>query len=296
MTSAPSAETERATLVESIVATAALGILGIAWGLAVGSQMILLDGIYAVIGIATSWLLLKASGLASVGPSRGYPFGREGATPIVIGIQGFVLLATLLYAAVEAAFTIIDGGSTVAPGWAILYSAIVTVACIVVWMRIRRAAGHSDLLVAESIGWRVAAMRGVGMLVGFTILWLVMNSSFASIAPFIDPVMVIVTCVVFVRAPIEMIRTTIVELLEGAPPERVRVPIEQAVDAVVERYDLDPPVVRMTKIGPKVYLQVDGTAGADVTIAQEHEVRVDLQRRLEAMPYDVWLNLELRPR
>ncbi len=80
----------------SIAATAALDIVGVAWGIISGSQMIVPDGVHAVIGIATSALLLRASGLAVRGLSRSYPFGRESATPLVIGIQGFILLATLL--------------------------------------------------------------------------------------------------------------------------------------------------------------------------------------------------------
>ena len=57
----------------SIVVTAVLGGLGIAWGILTGSQMILLDGMYAIVGILVSLLLLWASALA-----RGSP---PGATP-----------------------------------------------------------------------------------------------------------------------------------------------------------------------------------------------------------------------
>ena len=87
---------ERPALLRSIAVSAVLGVLAIGWGLATGSQMILLDGIYGVIGILLSWLLLHASALANEGPSSSYPFGREAFTPFVIGIQGFVLLAMRL--------------------------------------------------------------------------------------------------------------------------------------------------------------------------------------------------------
>jgi hypothetical protein len=33
----------------------------------------------------------------------------------------------------------------------------------------------------------------------------------------------------------------------------------------------------------------------DVTVEQQYEVRRDLERRLEAIPYDVWLTLEMMP-
>jgi predicted Co/Zn/Cd cation transporter (cation efflux family) len=289
---------ERHVLLLSIKASAALGILGVAWGIVSGSQMILLDGIYAIIGIATSWLLLRASALAIEGPSRRYPFGREAMTPLVIGIQGTILLATLLYAGAEAVYTIARGGSLVQAGPAVVYGVIVTVAALAVWVWLRRqaTATGSDLLIAEATGWRIAGLRGVGMVVGFTILAVFVVMDLDTAAPFVDPIMVIVTCLLFVGAPIGMIRSTLLELLEASPRDEVRGPVQAAVDATAAAFELaPPPTVRMTKVGPKLYLEVEGVARPGVTIAQEHEVRLDLERRLAALPHDTWLNLELRP-
>src|SRR5262245_19782521 len=72
---------ERRVLMVSIVAALLLGTIGIVWGIASGSQMILLDGMYGIVGILTSWLLLRASTMADKGATRRYPFGREAVTP-----------------------------------------------------------------------------------------------------------------------------------------------------------------------------------------------------------------------
>jgi predicted Co/Zn/Cd cation transporter (cation efflux family) len=73
--------------------------------------------------------------------------------------------------------------------------------------------------------------------------------------------------------------------------------VQRAVDAVSTRFELDPqPDVRVTKLGPKLYVEVEGTVSPTVTVAQEHELREDLQRRLDALPYDVWLNVTFEPR
>ena len=287
---------ERPALLRSIAVAMVLGVLGIAWGLATGSQMILLDGIYGVIGILLSWLLLRASALASEGPSRRYPFGREAFTPFVIGIQGFVLLAALLYAAVEAIYVILDGGSSVAAGWAIANGAIATIASLAVWLWMRRVTGSSDLLAAEATAWRVGAFRGVGMVIGFAFMGLLTGSAWDDAAPYVDPVMVLVTCALFVWAPIAMVRTTLRELLERVPPDEIRVPVQAAIDAIGAHYELAPPDVRIAKLGPKLYVEIEGVVSPTVTVAQEYEFREDLRRRLDALPYDVWLNVEFSPR
>lgn len=287
---------ERAALRRSIAATTVLGLIGVAWGLLSGSQVILLDGLYGVIGIATSWLLLRASAMAAEGPTRAYPFGREAATPLAIGVQGVVQLATLLYAAAEAVYVILRGGSLVAAGPALVYSAFVTGSCVVVWLWLRRLAPASELLASEAIAWRLAAIRGVAMLGGFTLLLLVTGSALEPIAPYIDPVMVLVTCLLLLAPPIALVRNAIDELLEANPEQATTTRVLAVIAGVVAEHGLADPVVRLSKIGGKLYVEVEGEADPSVTIAQEHRVRRRLEQALEAaVPQEVWLTLELLP-
>jgi len=286
---------ERRALFQSIVATAALGGLAIVWGIAVGSQMILFDGAFGLVGIIVSAMLLRASSLADSPPSRAFPYGRQSATPLVIGIQGFVLLATLGYAAIEAIAIIRLGGSDFSPGFAILYGMISAVVSLAVAVWLRRSVAHSDLVTAESTAWRVAGLRGVGMVIGFTLMLLLQDSSWDSVVAYIDPVMVLLTCVLFVRPPLQMVRSTIHELLEGAPDVSVQAPVLAAIAAVQRQFDIDAPVIRMNKLGPKLYVEVDAYVAPDVTVTQEHEVRIALEQRLRELPYEIWLNLELLP-
>lgn len=303
MTGGPTAHTEggagaraeRRGILGSMAATGALGALGIAWGIASGSQMILLDGAYALIGIALSALLLYASRVSRLGPTARFQYGREAATPLAIAVQALVLAGTLLYAALEAVSTIRDGGSSFAPGWAILYAAIVTGACIVVWLWLRTQGNGSDLVVAETIAWRVAAFRGLGMIAGFSVMWALLGSHWEDAAPYVDPVMVLVTCVVFVSTPTRMVLRTIHELLEGAPPAAVEDVVRGAVAEAQERYRLVDPSFRVAKVGPKLYVEVDAYGPADLTIAAEHEARSLVRRRLDTLPYEIWLTFELAP-
>ena len=91
-----------------------------------------------------------------------------------------------------------------------------------------------------------------------------------------------------------MIRTTVVELLEGAPDPSIQRPVRAAVHDVRVEHGLDDPYLRMTKVGRKLYVEVDFlVSGRDWDVAKEDEVRRSLQRRLEPLPYDLWLNVEL---
>jgi len=287
---------ERRVLVVSIVASGALGALGIVWGIATRSQMILLDGAYAIVGIVLSGLLLFASSLSEREPSRRYPFGMEAVTPLAIAMQGFVLLATLLYAVYEAVLSIRSGGSDVTAGWAIAYGVVVTVGSAVVTVWMRGATGSSDLLASETAAWAVAAWRGVGMVVGFALLAVVERSSWSDAAPYIDPAMVLVSCLVLVSTPLRMIRGTVVELLEGAPPEEIRRAVDVAVADLVASFALSDPDLSSAKVGPKLYVELTASADPDLTIAEEARIRTSFEERLAGLPLDVWSTVELSPR
>ncbi len=292
---APDPVHERRALARSIGASTALGLLGIGWGLAAGSQLIVLDGAYAFIGVAVSWLLMLASRVVGIGPTRHYPFGREALTPLVVGIQGFVLLGTVAYAAVEAVSSILEGGARVAAGWALAYAVVSTIGSFTVWRYLTTAAPGSDLVAAEAAAWKVSTLLGVGMVVGFALLAAIEGTAWDDAAPYVDPVLVLVTSALLVPAPVQMVRSTYVELLEGEPPAEVRDPVQSVIDALVAERGLEPPEVRMTKIGAKLYVEVDGTAPRETTIAVEDELRTELDRRLDRLPFDVWLNFELFP-
>ena len=49
-----------------------------------------------------------------------------------------------------------------------------------------------------------------------------------------------------------------------------------AVANVRDQFELDALDVRMTKVGPKLYVEVEGFAGPEVTIRQDQQVRESL--------------------
>lgn len=292
---APDPAAERRGLRLSIGVATALGVAGVVWGLATGSQLILLDGAYAFIGVAVSWLLLAVSRVVGRGPNHVYPYGREALTPLVVGVQGFVLLGTVAFAAVDAVNSILEGGGDVAAGWALVYGLLTLAASLVVWRQLRRIAPDSDLVGAEATAWAVSAVLAGGMVVGFAAMLALEGGAWSDWVPYLDPALVLVAAVVLVPAPLGMVRTTFVELVEASPPDEIQSPVRAAVAEVEAAYGITVPDLRLTKVGPKLYVEADGVAPPTLTIADEHAMRLDLERRLDALPFDVWLNFELFP-
>jgi predicted Co/Zn/Cd cation transporter (cation efflux family) len=104
----------------------------------------------------------------------------------------------------------------------------------------------------------------------------------------------LIACAVLVTAPVRMIRTTLVELLEGAPDPEIQAPVRRAVAEVTAEFGLDDPYLRMTKVGRKLYVEADFVVPPEEwDVADSDAVRFALLGRLESLPYQIWLNVDL---
>jgi predicted Co/Zn/Cd cation transporter (cation efflux family) len=131
--------------------------------------------------------------------------------------------------------------------------------------------------------------------VGFTVLLAVTGSALDGLAPYVDPVMVLITCVVFLPTTLAMIRSTTIELLEGSPPPRVAAALDAALAPVQAGFELRDIAIRASKVGPKLYLEVEAFADPGVTVAQVEALRQAIEAGTAHLPYDIWLNLDIRP-
>ena len=286
---------EQRSLVISLAAAAVVSVVGIAWGLVVSSQIILFDGLYGVIGTVLSGLTLQVSTLVKRGPSARYPFGREALGPLVLGVQGLVLVGAFSYAVIDAIQIILTGGGDTQLGPALIYAILAFLGSLVIYVVLRRMRQDSELVAAEAAQWLAAVYLGIAMLVGFISALLLQDSQWSGLARYVDPVLVLVAAVVVAPTPISMIRTTMRELLEGAPGQETQEPIEHAVGEVTAMFSLPDPVsVLIGKLGRKVYVEVDYLVDAGVwTISDVDRIRRELDRRLEEPGLNYWLNVEL---
>lgn len=281
----------RGSAVASLIAAA----VGVVWGWAAESQVILFDAAYALIGFALSAVGLRAAHLVAKGPTPRYPFGREALAPMVVAGSALVLLGMFGYAAFDAVGVILDGGSQTEVGAALVYSVLTTVASIAMYLWLRRNADGSDLIAAEAMQWRAAVWLGVAMTVGFGLAVLLSRAGSDELAGYVDPVLVLVVAVLILPDPVRMLRTSFRELLEGTPDESVTGPIRAAVSKLRLESGLPEPEVRIGKLGRKTYVELDFLVKPEEgwTIADEDAFRRRLMAELAEPGRLLWVNAEL---
>lgn len=289
-----SAERERQALRYSMVAAIALAIMAATWGWISQSQVILLDGLYALIGIVLTWMSLRVSAIADSGPSARFPFGKEALIPVVIAVQGMALLATLVYAAAEAIRVILGGGADVTAGSLMAYGAISAAASALIWRYLGKVKDTSDLLAAETRQWGASAAFSALVAVGAVVAIVLGRTNFSGADRYVDSILVLVGCAMLIPQPFALMRTALVELLEGAPSKQIQTHIQDAVVAVRDEFGLEEPVLTTSKVGRKLYIEAMFLVPPHTwEIDGEDAVRRTFAKHLADLPYDPWLNIEL---
>ena len=281
-------------LVLSTSMAALFALIGIVFGLLADSQVILLDGVYALIGVLLGGLSLRVARLVEGGPTPRYPFGREALAPLVVGVQGLVLVGSLGYAVLDAVAVMLRGGSETAFGPALIYAVGSAAGAFAIWRTLVRAGRESELVAAEAAQWYAGVLLSVGMFFGFAGALLLEGTDLAAVVPYIDPGMVIVAAALIVPTPLRMLAQTYTELLEGAPPREIAEPVEAVILEVSHEYGLPDPEVLMGKLGRKLYIEIDYLVPAGRwTIADIDTVRRILMARLAGPGRLLWINVEL---
>lgn len=274
-------------LLVSVWASAAFAVVSCVWGVFSGSSMIVFDGLYSFASIGLSLLAVAALRVSRRGPDDAHPWGREEWEPIVVVVKALALGALSVYAVVGGITDLLAGGREVATGWALAYAVVATAGGVVVTLVLRRGTG--GLVRAEAAEWQGDTLLSVGVLVGFVIAAVLVVTGRADLAAYVDPGMVVLVSLLFLRVPAALIARGMRELLAMSPPEETLSALQAAVDAVKDRYRMREGLLRASQVGPRVDVEVDFLVddGSTVhTVADCDEVRADLHERLAALGHE----------
>jgi len=283
---APRGETR--ALVVSMVGSGILGLAGVAWGAAVGSQLVLFDGVVTLAGTALVAVSMVAARVAASRPTADYPYGRHAATPLAVAVQGAALLGALTYGASEAVTVIVSGGSDAAGAAVAGYGVVAAAASVTVALLLARYAPSSALARAELVSWRSGALlSGVVVLSGLA-AELLMRNDLDRVAAYLDPSLVLLASLLMLPMALGLVREGGRELLEAAAPREIADAVAAAAERVRARHGLPDPLVRTTKLGRRLYVDVGFVVpDTDWDVADEDAVRRDLGEELDGLGYDV---------
>ncbi|MCP9626608.1 cation transporter [Rhodopseudomonas palustris] len=221
---------ERGVLRTSIAVTFIISSLGIGFGLISGSFSIAFDGVYALIDGGMSLLSLVVVNLITSYALAGhssrklrerFSFGLWHLEPMVLGLNGTLLISAALYALVTAVGSLLRGGRDLEFGAALTYAVVTVIVCsaiaLVEWRANRTI--KSEFIRLDVRGWIMSTGITAALLIAFLIGWAVQGTSWQWISPYIDPAVLAVVCALIIPLPISTVRQALADIFLITPSD-----------------------------------------------------------------------------
>lgn len=274
-------------LLISVWGSAAFAVLSLVWGLLIGSQMIIFDGLYSFAAVLLSLLAVLALRTSRKGADERYPWGRQVWEPLTVMVKAVALGGLCVYALIGAVAEILHGARQVGALSAVIYALVATAGSVGVSLYLRRQVERrSDLVRAEAAEWMGDALLSLGVLVGFLIALVLELTGHSGIAAYVDPAMVILVSAAFLRVPARLLAGGFREILTMSPPQSINEQLQACASEVEKYYHFVESFLRASKVGSRLDVEMQFVVGDDSAAHDVHafdDVREDIARRLEPL-------------
>jgi cation diffusion facilitator family transporter len=274
MTTHHHAHNEQRALKFSLYGVLFFVVLAIAFAILTKSDAILFDGVFSLIGFCMALVTLKVARLAERPDDDQFHFGYTAMEPTLNLFKSLIVITTCVFALVGAVNRLLAGGNPAEYGIAVIYGVIATAGCFTVaWLMYRSSQDYrSDLVQVEAKTWFVDGLLSASVLIGFIVAWLVQQSSWAHLAPLVDPLLLIVLVVLALPIPGKIMWDSLKEVIAMAPPEHVVQDIEDRLLDALQAVDTEHVELRVSKRGRVTYLLVHVIVGDDFIVSDISEL------------------------
>jgi cation diffusion facilitator family transporter len=294
-----SARTEQRMLSVSLVAVAGTALLSFAWGIAIESDVVILNGVFSLVSLIGSVLYLTAARLVTRPADRRFQFGYAHVEPLAAGANGLLVLVICIYALLNGVEGLRVGGDAVSPAGVVWFGALTGTFCAAFgayeWLVARRTG--SQLLRNDSREWLIDAAFSLVTLAGFAVLWLLEEPWRTWWARHADSALVALLALLFMPVPLTVLRQTLRELLHMANADReLARRVEAVLREVAAEHDVASHTTHVAKVGRSSFIEVNIVAGprfALQTVAEQDRLRGRIWQALGLAPDQGWLSINI---
>jgi cation diffusion facilitator family transporter len=289
------AKTEQGTLKFSIALTVLLGVLGVASGLATGSQAIIFDGMFSFVDVLPTIVSLLVVKLIARGTSQRFQFGYWHLEPLVGVLRDSILTVACIYAAVDAINSLAGGGHEVEYGLAAWWAGILFVIGLAMMLALRRRAKalQSPMLELDARSWAVSACLSLALLIGFVFAAALAGTSLQHWIPYLDAIALLGMALIMLPMPLIGLWRSISDVLQVAPDE-LDARVHAVMDVVVKERGFLEYSSYIAKVGRGRFVEIHILVSPEsrVDVAGADAVRRDVSDRLNAGSPLFWLTVD----
>lgn len=286
-----SAKLEQRGLTFSVIGALGMSALGFAFAAITGSDAVLLDGIFSLIGFAVGLIALRVASIVARPDDERFNFGYAAYEPMLNLVKGLLMIFVSILAGWASVESILNGGTEVRGGAAVVYALVAAAGCLaiaIVQRRLSRRAG-SPLLEVDARNWLMDGIMSGAVAVAFGAVVLIEGTDFAWMIPYADPVVVLLLVAFSLPIPFGIIRSNWGQLLGKAPDLLTRDLAQGLVDEALSAWPGLDTRVRLLEQGRFVYLHVYVVTdpATELSVAETDRMREEIARRIDAIEHMV---------
>lgn len=251
---------EQNILVFSACGALFFALLALVWGVLAKSQMIMFDGVYSFISLVLTGLYFYVARSLALGSDERFPFGRAQMEPMVVVVQSITLIVICIKAFSNAASSLFSGGQEINSLSGMAYAAIGVAGCFAGWYYVvrmgRKNASKSELIRTQGAQWFMDMLLSLAVLVGFFISYIIQRAGYENYARYMDPFMVIISVLFFIREPIVSLIDGIKGMLIMTPDKTIYSASKEAIKAIAGEKGFEDIILRLGKTGRELVYEI----------------------------------------
>jgi len=273
-----------------------LAALGIGFALYSGSEAILLDGVFSILGFFMSLMTIYVARLVRRPDDEAFQYGYAHFAPLMNVLKSLVMATLCGFALLSAISTLRSGGQPMAVGSAVIYAAIATMTGAGLFFFLRKKAQQtgSVLVSLDAKAAQVDMFLSAAVLASFALGWFMLDTSMDRYLDYLDPLVVAGLCLVALPVPLKVLWQSGREALLLAPDPAQQNAVIERIAAALEDFPVEDHRIRMLKLGNvmSVTLHLRPAEGFRVErIADLDRVRRDIEQALATLDLEIGLDV-----
>lgn len=295
---------ERGILRTSIAAVLVIALLGVGFGLVSGSHSIAFDGVYSLVDASMSLLSLGVVNLITAHARttarskklrERFLMGFWHLEPMVLALNGTLLMGIVAYALVTAVMSLFEGGRSLEFGYAMVYAFATLLACAafaVLETRANRGVG-SEFVRLDIKGWIMSGGISAALLAAFCIGRAVQGTRLQWIAPYMDPAVLALICLLILPLPVSTIRQALADVFLVTPLD-LKLHVDEVARHFVAQCGFVAHRAYVARVGRLQQIELYFIVPPDMparTIAQWDALRDEIGHAIGSEGPDRWLTI-----
>jgi cation diffusion facilitator family transporter len=288
---------EQRTLKVSVLTIIVLALAAFGYGLYIQSEVVILDGVFALISLIGSGLYLLAARLVTLPSDRRFQYGYAHIEPLVNTLNGLTMLVVCVYAFFNGVEGLRGAGSEVDPARVIGYSLVTGAICAAIWFYESAVARciDSQLVRNDAREWMISLSFSAVTSVGFAIVFLLPEPWRSLWARYADSALVAVMALLLLPVPLRIINTNMREVLMMTATDEVLIGrVESVIGDIRTEHDILSHGSHIVKIGRMHFIEINLVVGPDFapqSVPELDRLRARIWAAIDRPIDEAWLSI-----